>query len=344
MGHPFPVREIALQAGVSEATVDRVLNRRGGVRASTMREVERAVAELHRQQTQLRLTGRTFIVDVVMQAPARFSSQVRTALEEELPLLRPAVIRARFHLTESGPATDLVATLDGIGRRGSKGVVLKAPDLPEVRAAVERLVDRGVPVVTLVTDLPTSRRVAYVGIDNAAAGATAAYLVRQWLGDRPGSILLTLSSETFHGEEEREEGFRTAMQAADPSRRLVAITETDGLDAALRTLVRDALGRHPDLCAVYSIGGGNVATVETFAAAGRDCAVLVAHDLDEDNLRLLQAGHVSAVLHHDLRLDARRACQELLRWHGALPHRAAPVPSGIQVVTPHNVPARLGRG
>ena len=63
------------------------------------------------------------------------------------------------------------------------GVILKAPDVPEVTAAVARLSEHGIPVVTLVTDLPFSQRVAYVGIDNRAAGATAAYLVNRWLGD-----------------------------------------------------------------------------------------------------------------------------------------------------------------
>src|SRR5882757_11048142 len=91
--HPYPLREIALQAGVSEATVDRVLHGRGGVRASTQRQVTQAIADLDRQRDQVRLGGRRFLVDVVMQKPARFSSAVREALEAELPWLRPAVIR-----------------------------------------------------------------------------------------------------------------------------------------------------------------------------------------------------------------------------------------------------------
>ena len=59
MGHQYRIREIALQAGLSEATVDRVLNQRGGVRASTVQEVHQAIADLDRQYTQLRLGGRT---------------------------------------------------------------------------------------------------------------------------------------------------------------------------------------------------------------------------------------------------------------------------------------------
>ena len=166
MGHPYRIREIAVQAGLSERTVDRVLNNRGGVRRNTVREVQQAITDLDRQQTQLRLTGRTFMIDVVMQAPQRFSSAVRDALEAELPSLRPAAVRSRFHFRETCPVEDLVATLDGIRSRGSHGVILKAPDLPEIITACWRLVQAGIPVVTLVTDLPGSQRLAYVGMDN----------------------------------------------------------------------------------------------------------------------------------------------------------------------------------
>ena len=344
MSHPFRVREIASQAGLSEATVDRVLNDRKGVRESTAEQVRRAITELQRQQTQLQLGGRTFLFDVVMQAPERFSSAVRSALEAALPTLRPAVVRARFDFRESGPPDDIVTALDRIGARRTHGVLLKAPDVPEVVDAVARLAAKGIPVVTLVTDLPSSRRAAYVGVDNRAAGATAAYLVQQWLGERPGSVLVTLSSNNFRGEEEREMGFRAQMRSTAPSRRLVEITETDGIDSTMRALVRDAVRRHPDVAAVYAIGGGNQATVDVFGELGRTCAVFIAHDLDEDNTRLLRDGRVSAVLHHDLLHDMRRAGQLLLQARGALPGALYSWPSSIQVVTPYNAPAWRGGG
>jgi LacI family transcriptional regulator len=50
VGHRYRIREIALQAGLSEATVDRVLNHRAGVRAGTVREVHQAIEDLDRQR------------------------------------------------------------------------------------------------------------------------------------------------------------------------------------------------------------------------------------------------------------------------------------------------------
>jgi LacI family transcriptional regulator len=340
MGHPFPIREIARQAGLSEATVDRVLNGRGGVRRSTAQEVRRAIADLDRQRTQVRLVGRTFMVDIVVRAPERFTTAVRGALEAELPSLHPAVVRSRFHFRETGPVREQVATLDRIARRGSQGVILKAPDVPEVTAAVGRLTAAGIPVVTLVTDLPASGRLAYVGIDNRAAGATAAYLTDQWLGDRPGNVLTSLSSGFFRNEEEREMGFRSVMRARRPGRTLVEIAEGQGLDATQYDLVRAALVRDPDIRAVYSIGGGNDATLRAFADLGRECAVFIAHDLDHDNTRLLSEHRLSAVLHHDLRQDLREACHLVMRAHGALPPAGPALPSAIQVVTPYNMPVQ----
>ena len=243
MPHRYKVREIAQQSGLSEATVDRVLNERPGVRANTRAEVEQAIADLDKQRAQLRLNGRRYLIDVVMQTPERFSDAFRAAIEAELPAFAPAMLRARFHLWESGSTDQMVEALSRI--RGSHGVVLKAQDEPAVAEAVDRLVECGVPVVTYATDIPASARCAYVGIDNHGAGVTAAYLMREWLGSAPSDVLITLSRAVFRGEGEREVGFRSAMRGT--GRTIVEVSDSDGIDATNERLVLEALEQHPDV-------------------------------------------------------------------------------------------------
>jgi LacI family transcriptional regulator len=341
--HRYKVREIAQQAGLSEATVDRVLHERAGVRADTRAEVQQAISDLDKQRSQLRLNGRKFLFDVVMQSPARFSAEFRAAVEAELPMLSPAVVRCRFHFRETESVAAMVETLGKFTSRGSQGVIVKAPDDPDVIAALDRLVDKGIPVVTYVTDVPASRRLDYVGIDNRAAGATAAYLVDSWLGDADSSVLVISTSNIFRNEGEREIGFRTTLRAlgaergAAAGRRVVEITDSEGRDETVERLVHRALTEHEGIEAVYSIGGGNAGAVRAFGRAGRRCRVFIGHDLDSDNRTLLKSGALSAVLHHDLRADARLACRLLMQAGGGF-SGVVSEPSRIQVLTRFNTP------
>ena len=190
-----------------------------------------------------------------------------------------------------------------------------------------------------MTDLPGSQRLTYIGMDNRAAGATAAYLMGQWLGDRPGDVLVTLSRGFFRGEEEREMGFQGAMRTRYPDRAMIEIDNSDGLDETMRGLVLTALDTNPHVNAVYSIGGGNMAIVEAFAARQRTYSVFIAHDLDQDNTRLLREGRISAVLHHDFRQDMRQACYAIMQAHKALPGGGYSWPANIHIITPYNMPA-----
>ncbi|MDN5797481.1 MAG: substrate-binding domain-containing protein [Intrasporangium sp.] len=343
------LQDIADQSGLSLATIDRVLHDRPGVSARAVRAVEQAQLELDRQQTQLRLGARSILLDLVMQAPHRFTAAVQQALEAELASARPAVIRIRSDLREQGSAAGLVGRLDAIGGRGRAchGVLVKAPDQPDVAAAIDRLHARGIPVVTLVTDVHDCARVAYVGLDNTAAGRTAAYLTLRFLTPRGsegalvGTVLVLLSRGDFLGERERATAFAGAVRAQAPGLRLVELSDADGLDERTAGLVARALAHERDVRAVYSVGGGNRAVVAQLRRAGVLDAVLIGHDLDADNLDLLRDGQIDAVLHHDLRADMRAALRQVLRYHRLLPGAPTSVPAGVQVITPYNVPARI---
>lgn len=337
MAHPFLVKDIAFQAGLSTATVDRVLNNRDGVRRQTVLRVRAAIAELEKQLEHQERIGRVYGIDVVMETPDRFAETVRSAFEQEAGARLPTLFRSRFHMAEVMKTADMVRAIDRIRLRGSDGLVVKAVNLPEIRAAVQRAEGAGIPVITLVTDLPGSNRTAYAGADNRAAGETAAYLIANRLAGRPARVLLTLSSNRFQGEEEREAGFRSYMASHHPHIAVTSISEGFGRDTATGVLTLEALSVHPEISAVYSIGGGNRAILSAFAARQRACDIFVAHDLDAENLKLLQARQLSFVLHHDLRSDAREVFRVIEARHEKRKDINARL-SRMDVITPLNIP------
>jgi LacI family transcriptional regulator len=332
------MKEIALQAGLGLATVDRVLNGREHVREHTRQRVQHAIKELEKQQFQLATSGRKLVVDVVVEAPPRFSDEIREALESELPGLHPAVFRPRFLMRDTMPTAEVVDALKAICRRGSHGILLKARDVPEISHAIAELQQRGIPVITIFTDIPRSGRIAYAGLDNRTAGATAAYLIGQWLARPEGNVLVTMSNERFKGEEEREISFREELRRRFPKLKLVDASGGHGLDTQTEKRVKRAVGRRKKIAAVYSMGGGNVAILRALQSIGQTPECFIGHDLDRDNVHLLRDGKLSAVLHHDLRQDMRTACHHIMHFHKLLPASAVGPSSSVVVVTPVNIP------
>ncbi len=97
----------------------------------------------------------------------------------------------------------LANTLDQIGDMYD-GVAVVALDHPAVREAINSLASRGVVVVTLVSDVPGSKRAHYAGIDNSSAGRTAASLMGKFLGARKGEVGLIAGSLALRDHIERQ--------------------------------------------------------------------------------------------------------------------------------------------
>ncbi|RYG91986.1 LacI family DNA-binding transcriptional regulator [Loktanella sp. IMCC34160] len=338
MTHRFPIKEIAAQAGLSTATVDRVINGRPHVSPQTRARVAAALRELEGQEAQLSARGRRLFVDLVVEAPRRFSAEIRAATEAVLPRLGGAVLRPRFDFHERMEAAQTVAILDRIAGRGSQGVVLKARDTGPIRAAIGRLAARGIPVVTLLTDVEAPGRLAYAGLDNAAAGRTAAFLMAQMLGGQPGVVLTTMSDSAFAGEEARFAGFAADLARLAPGLVIRDASGGGGLSDGTAEKVGQALADLPDIRGVYSMGGGNRTILAQLDKAGIAPQVYIAHDLDRENRALLRQGRLTVVLEHDLRADMETAFRHLLAAHRIGPGPDRPGPSDIRVITPANLP------
>lgn len=338
MTHRFPIKEIARQSGLGPATVDRALNNRANVSPQTKRRVIDAIEELTAQEAQLSARGRRLFFDFVVEAPDRFSREVKAAAHAVLPQIGTAVCRPRFLTQEVMEEDEVVSALNRIIKRGSHGVCLKARDTDRIRRAVGRLTAARIPVVTLATDIAGTDHLQYVGLDNAGAGRTAAYLMAKAIGDASGTVLATRSHERFLGEEAREAAFVQALSVKCPQLTVKSIQGGSGVGLATSRLLADAIDGLTDLRGVYSMGGGNRSILDTLKDGGLIPEVYVAHDLDRDNRELLLDQRIDFILHHDLQVDIRTAFSAFLSHHRLVSEPEDSPMSVVQVLTPANIP------
>lgn len=338
MAHKYLIKDIAFQAGVGVATVDRVLSGRLPVRPHTRRRVEQAIAELDRQEKQVGLTGRKFLVDVVIEAPRRFCKIAESAMIMQAPSLQPAIFRARFTTSRNLTDSDLARVVKQVIKRGSDGVILTARETAATRASIAQLWEHKIPVVTLATDVTASYRIAYAGLDNKASGRTAAFLAGKYLRDETSAILITMRNHKFQSEEARVKSFREVMTRKYPNIRLVEFREELGATSVTEQSISKVLNDNSDISAIYSIGGNNRTILKAAASVGSGIYLHIAHDLDQDNESLLRDEAIDFIINHDMERDMRDACRSIMRFHRMTPSAKQVTPNRPQILTRHALP------
>lgn len=294
------IPDIALAAGVSTATVDRVLHGRLPVRPATAQRVLKAAAALqYLPDAELWRTLQPPPMELAFLLPAgtnRYLRMLGDGIRGAGDALAPYNVRCQVHFVDSFDPARVAAALLRHGR-SAQGLAFMALEHPLVREAVAQLADRGVHVITLISDLSQSRREAYVGMDNRAAGRTAATLIGRFLGPRSGPVAMIAGSLSYRGHEEREMGFLRLMQDEFPALQVVGVREGRDDAGTNQRLTAALLKQHPDLVGLYNIGGGAEGVGRALKERRRGARpVFVAHGLTPDTRALLIDGTLDAVI------------------------------------------------
>ncbi|ASV84132.1 bacterial regulatory, lacI family protein [Ochrobactrum quorumnocens] len=310
------VHDIARTAGVSLATVDRVLNDRPGVRAKTRDRVTDAMNTLGyvRDVGAANLArGRLYQFDFILPDNENtFMQSLRAELEAATERGLSERVLINLVLVPAFDEAALVRALDASAERKPDGVAFVAVDTDPVRNACLRLAEQGIHAITLVSDLGNSSRAHYVGIDNGAAGRTAARLLGLFASGTNGAIAVIAGSLKVHDHQERFEGFKNAMETDFSGREILPVLEGFDEGARVEKLVIELLEKRKDLAGIYSLGAGNSGLVRALAASRHDNQPLViVHERDDITSHALKDGLVHAVLAQDAGHEIRSAIRVL---------------------------------
>lgn len=329
--------DIALDAGVSASTVDRVLNERGSVSDAKRRLVLDAARRLGVRRILPSASHGVLRFDVIF---ARGNSdhflRVEEAMVRYAQLIGPKVVVQRQNWFE-GDEKQLLQLIER-PRHRRHGLVVVAHDTQAIRDALQHVIDSGVPVVVLTSNIAGITGHTYVGIDNHAAGRTAAHLLGRMVARR-GDVLMLVNSLRYLAHQHRIAGFLEVMRADFPKLQLIGPGEGFDLPARNRRWLTEALRDAKEPVAIYSTGAGSAGIVDAIRGMPHR-PLWMTHEATAEHAALLREGILGLALDQDSDAQALACLQQLLYAHGEL--NAPPVlhPS-LRVVTVENLPALL---
>ena len=312
------ISEVAASAGVSRATVDRVLNRRGGVSGDKERAVLRSARTLGLDRDLRIQPVKLLRICVLMQPPENpfyerlgrgfqeanllFAEQAARAYVSHIDVLEPEVICERLRR--------LTADYDAL--------ILVVPAQEKVIRLLTSISAR-MPVVTLASDLPLGVEHHYVGHSNHQAGRLAGELLGRLMGQEGGKVLLVAGLDQFSGHREREAGFREVLGERYPNAAIVARVEGRDQGVRVAASVSRIFRTRADIGGIYNVAHG-IEQIARLIAPLREKQrfTFVCHDLTPLTRHLLAQGVVDAVIDQDPILEARRAMEIVLQHYGRL--------------------------
>ena len=312
------IKMIAEKAGVSIGTVDRVLHDRPYVKAEVKERVLKVMEELdyrpNHMASALATSGTARRLAVVQ---PEWDPYVGEAMDRGVARFREERrdynVTVDIHNYAQGDTETCLRLMDQAVENGTQGIALCASDCGAVRAKLEDLKARRVPVVTFNSDIPGGARLCYVGEDAHRAGRIAGEIAAKFL--RPGEpLLLVYAGLDYAGHKARADGFLERLGELGFRREDCRVAATHNDYGETLAAVTAALEAEQDLGYVYMANLSVPACVEAIRRCGRTGRVRVlSHDSGPEIRQFLKEGLVDFTIDQNLVYQSYQSLDLLFR-------------------------------
>lgn len=292
------IQKIAELSGVSRGTVDRVLHGRPNVNPMIREKVVRAAEKLGYQPPVPPKSAdcKQAAILIPQWTDGYFNRQIVSGIRKALRYIADPA----FVLTEQPLRTmtmqELLRAMDEQIRSGVDGLIIRAENTPEVRAAIEQAVQQGVTVITYDADVPDSGRLCHAGQDLVRAGAITAGVMARLIRP-PEHVLIVTGNLRMEAHKGRVDGFCRRLLELGFSEDAYRVIETNEMPELTGELVAQALQADSRLHAVYMACqplSGCIAGIRKARRTTRPH--IVCNDLTPTAKRYLREGTVDFVI------------------------------------------------
>ncbi len=308
-------KDLAKAAGVSRATVDRVLNGREGVKQKTVDKVNAAIKELgfvrNIQAANLAKSKRYRFVFALPRSGDEFLQElVRHIKDAEEAFAVDQIWCDVARIDENDPHS-IAAFLASLSSEDVSGVAIMAPESPQVRDAIFRLQERGVAAVPFISD-QTTMDTDWVGIDNRAAGATAAALLGRFCKAEAGAIMVIAESMQSRDSLERRLGFDAELGKSFPTLTALPSLETYGDEERAEEIITNMVKNNPDIIGIYVMSSEARVPVRILSGLPEtEKLVTIGHERTPFTERALHDGRLDCVIAQNAGHLVRSAVRKL---------------------------------
>lgn len=180
-----------------------------------------------------------------------------------------------------------------VGRKPT-GILVSAADPELLKGEIDAAIAAGIPVVTLDSDAPGSRRLFFIGTNNYQAGLTGGRVLAQKLGGKGNVVMMTIPAQANLAE--RRRGYEEAL--ADTSIKIVQTIDVHGDPGIAFDKTKELIG-NPKLnvdafVCLEATSGKEVADVlNRNNVQGK---VIMAMDTDDQTLAWIEKGGIAATV------------------------------------------------
>ena len=314
--HPT-IKDIAEISGFSIGTVDRALHNRGEINAQTKRKILEVAKTLGYETnyvaSALSRKKPLIFAAIFPRELHYFYNDIRRGFLEAVERLRNFKVVPLLRDIESLGKGEEEA-LEALLHEEISGVVFVPGHRSRFNQLIDCFAERGIPVVTVSTDAPLSKRLTTICVNPRKNGELAGELMSHFVS-RGSKVAVMVGSLEIEDHLQKVEGFKEALARASQEIHLLGILENQEDEEKARQNFQEMLWYHPDLSGVYIATANSVAIGKVLEErnSGGNLKV-IATDLFDEMIPYLEKGVIHATIFQNPYRQGFEAAMSLFRY------------------------------